>query len=502
MIKTKSISGGVIWSLAGQGLPICVALICIPILIKHLGVERFGLLAFIWMIVGYSSLLDLGIGRALTQGVAERLGRGDHESISAFIQTGIILLLIFGIIVGFGLSISSGWIVKWGLKLPIHLGQEARDAITILSLAVPIIVLGTAFRGILEAHQCFGSINIIKGLTGALLYLSSLGVLFWTREVWVIVVALVLVRLIETLAYMTMCLRLEPTMFSVVSLHTKYVKSIFGFGLWSTLNNLVGTLMTLAYIDRIFISAILGTGALAFYSTPFDMVLRILIIPTALMTVIFPVFSSFGTKSSDQAQKLAEKATNIILYITAPVFMILVILAKPILLLWLGPEFAMRSALNLQLFSIGTFAISLGYVPFALIQAMGRPDLTAKRHLLEIPFYLGISYAAIRSFGLNGSACVWLVWSFVDLWLTYQILDSICPQHGQGSRAVKLWPVGLSFVVSVGLGEITYPLVQFLGAAGLITTFLSWGWNYLLTKEDKESIIRPMSKILGLIAST
>jgi O-antigen/teichoic acid export membrane protein len=497
MTKAKTLSGGVIWNLAGQGLPLVVALICIPILIRHLGLERFGLLAFVWMIVGYSSLLDLGIGRALTQGVAERLGNGDHESIPAFVQTGVILLLAFAIVVGLGLSMTSGWIVRWGLKVPASMGHEAIHSIAILAFAVPIVVLGTAFRGVMEAHQRFRDINIVKGAVGAMLYTSPLVVMVWTTNVPMVVASLVMVRLMETLTYIIICTRLEPRILHKISLHPKHMKPLFGFGLWSTVNNLVGTLMTLAYIDRIFIGAILGTGALAFYSTPFDMVVRTLIIPTALMTVIFPVFSSFGHQGNQQAQDLAEKASNLILYVAAPIFLSLVVVASSLLLFWLGPEFAQRSTINLQLFAIGTFAVSLGYVPFAFIQAMGRPDLTAKRHLVEIPFYLVISYTAIHWKGLRGAAYIWLIWSLVDLWLIYGIMDRMYPRKHNLCRTLRSWPVVLFFILAIGLGRLTHPAAQFLGAVVIVMTFLIWGWRYLLTRDDKASLLRPLPGVFA-----
>ena len=44
-----------------------VALVAIPILVDGLGTARFGILTLAWMVVGYFSLFDLGLGRALTK---------------------------------------------------------------------------------------------------------------------------------------------------------------------------------------------------------------------------------------------------------------------------------------------------------------------------------------------------------------------------------------------------------------------------------------------------
>src|SRR5882672_3000887 len=69
-----------VWNLVGSGAPMIVAVVCIPILIRGLGKDRFGVLTLAWALIGYASLFDIGLGRALTQLVAKKLGSGeDHE---------------------------------------------------------------------------------------------------------------------------------------------------------------------------------------------------------------------------------------------------------------------------------------------------------------------------------------------------------------------------------------------------------------------------------------
>src|SRR5438445_9262905 len=60
-----------LYNILGQALPLAVGLVAIPILTRSLGDTRFGLLALMWAIIGYFSLLDLGLGRATTKFVAE-----------------------------------------------------------------------------------------------------------------------------------------------------------------------------------------------------------------------------------------------------------------------------------------------------------------------------------------------------------------------------------------------------------------------------------------------
>ena len=61
-------------NLVGHLAPLLAALIFVPPLISRLGTERFGFLALAWVLVGYFSLFDLGLGRTLSRLVAERIG--------------------------------------------------------------------------------------------------------------------------------------------------------------------------------------------------------------------------------------------------------------------------------------------------------------------------------------------------------------------------------------------------------------------------------------------
>src|SRR5438876_3369213 len=59
-----------VWNLLGSGAPMLLAVFCIPILIRGLGTDRFGVLTLAWALIGYASLFDLRLRRALTPLVA------------------------------------------------------------------------------------------------------------------------------------------------------------------------------------------------------------------------------------------------------------------------------------------------------------------------------------------------------------------------------------------------------------------------------------------------
>src|SRR5437588_8528932 len=86
----------VLWNLIGQTAPLAVAVVAIPLLVRGLGTERFGILALAWSVMGYFSLFDFGLGRALTQLVAQELGRKNNRDIHNLVWTALGLMLLFG----------------------------------------------------------------------------------------------------------------------------------------------------------------------------------------------------------------------------------------------------------------------------------------------------------------------------------------------------------------------------------------------------------------------
>jgi len=77
----NTLAGNVLYNLLGFVIPLLLAFITIPILIRHLGTARFGLLTIGWMILGYFSLFDLGLGRTLVKVIGEKLAKNESNEI-------------------------------------------------------------------------------------------------------------------------------------------------------------------------------------------------------------------------------------------------------------------------------------------------------------------------------------------------------------------------------------------------------------------------------------
>ena len=396
-----------VWNLVGLGLPLLVALVSIPILIRGLGTDRFGILTLAWVVIGYFSLFDLGLGRAVTKLVADRLGAGASERVPALAWGGVALMFVVGVLGGALLAALTPWLVNEALSIPAELVPETVGAFWILALAMPIVVSTAGLRGVLEAHQRFGLVNAVRLPVGVYTFLAPLAVLPFTVELTAIAAVLCLGKLLAWLAYLAMCTRVAPASRGALRPDRRELRALLSFGGWIAVSNMVGPL--LLYVDRFLIAALLSTSAVAYYSTPHEVLMRLLIVPAAILGVLFPAFSHAFAEGAHQVVPLYARARRVVLAIMVPLALLVILSARPALALWIDDDFAERSAFVAQVLAAAVVVNSAGLVAQSLVQAAGRPDLTAKLHLIEFPLYLAYLWALLGWLGIDGAAVAWLI---------------------------------------------------------------------------------------------
>jgi O-antigen/teichoic acid export membrane protein len=394
------------WSFLGQSFPLLLAAVAIPILIRRLGVDRFGVLSLAWILVGYLSLFDLGIGRATTKLLAETIARGDSAAARSLIWTANFSMTGLGVCVGAALFALAPWLAHSALKIPPPLQSEATRSLCWLAVAVPFVTLTCGLRGMLEAQHNFRAVSALRACLGGMIFLGPLAVLPFSRSLVSVVITLVAARLLSCGLHFWFCMRSLPMFSQAVRWDGRSFARLLGFGGWLTLSNIISPVML--FLDRFLIGSLISISAVAYYTTPSEIVTKLWVLPTALAAVLFPAFSeALALGNHDRADSLYENGVGSTFITLFPPILVVILFAHEGLRLWLGAEFARNSSAILRILAIGVFANSLANIPYALLQASGRPDLTAKLHLIELPCYVGLLYEAIRLRGIEGAALAW-----------------------------------------------------------------------------------------------
>lgn len=467
-----------LYNLLGQVLPLLVALVAIPYVVRGLGPERFGLLSLAWVVLGYFTLFDLGLGRATTKYVAELVGRGEEQRVPEVLWTALAFQLILGLLGAAVLFLVTPFLVERVLHVPPELAAEARRAFTALSLGVPVVLVSSSLLGALEGRQRFDLVNAVRIPASAGTYLlPALGVAL-QADLAHIVLLIIAWRAAAATILLWVNWRTAET-FRATWPNRALARQLIGFGAWVAVSGVVGPV--LVYLERFVLATLTSVAALGYYVAPYEAVTRLWVVPASLATTLFPVFSQLGTsRSLEAAGDLMLRAIRILASLLAPVVLVLVVFSWEIIALWLGPEFAAHSAAVLQILAVGVLVNSLANVPYALVQASGRPDLTAKFHLLELPLHLAATAVLVSRFGVVGAAWAWTLRVSLDAaLLTWAALRLTSPPGARsaGGRAAVTAAVFVSIVVAAGyLKEQLLPGRALLAEAGAAALLLASGY--------------------------
>ncbi len=417
------------WNLLGQIAPILAALVSIPLLLQKIGNERFGLLAIGWMLIGYFSIFDLGLGRALTQSIASRRAQTPDAPVADIIWSGLALMLGLGLLAGLILCLGADYMVTSLLKIAPSLQAEAKQSILLLVPAMPLVVLATGLRGVLEALQAFKLVNLVRTPVGVLTFVAPLLALPFSISLVPIFAMLSGLRLLTLLFFMLACRRALPELSQgriLSRISCQHLPELLRFGGWMTVSNLIGPLMV--NMDRLVIGSVLSLTAVSFYSTPHEMVMRALVVPGAIAGVCFPVFAATDRLS---AQRVFWKSTQAVAICMVLLLLLVLPWADSLLQWWLSAEFARNSAPVLRWLALGVALNGLAHIPFAYVQGIGQSKVTAQFHLFELAVYAPLLYVCIHWQGIVGVAIAWTVRAALDaVCLFYYAMQKMRESHG------------------------------------------------------------------------
>ncbi|MDP3000768.1 MAG: flippase [Bryobacterales bacterium] len=400
------------WNLLGLAAPLLLALFAVPKLIAALGAGAFGLLTLFWSLIGYFSLLDLGLGRALAQVTAANRASGREQAIPPAFWTSLLLMTLLGLL-GAAVSLPfAGWFSALIVNGQPSLQADARACLYLVALSAPVLTVSAALRGFLEAHQRFAPLSAVRIGLGALTFVVPVLLLPYSHRVAAMVASLVLARVLALAVYGWLCFSLMPSLWGARTVDWTAARALLRLGTWMTVSNVISPLMT--YLDRFLIAAILSVSAVAFYATPFEAATKLLIIPGALTGVLFPAFSGALVSDRQSATRLYRRSLLVLASVFLPLSLALAAFARPALALWLGPDFAANTRHVLPILALGIFANGVAGVPFSLIQAAGRPDLTARLHVAEAPLYFAACWLLTKHYGIDGAALAWTGRVLVD----------------------------------------------------------------------------------------
>lgn len=501
-IKSLNLSGRILvrntaLNFIGQVIPLLVGVVTIPFIIRGLGVERFGLLSLSWIILGYFSIFDLGLGRATTKFIAEALGKGKEEDIPRLLWTSVSVQIILGVFGGFVFALVVPFLVEHILKIPMELAVEAKTIFYLLALAVPVVLTFSSFQGVLEATQRFDLVNAVKIPLNTMVFLIPLIGVILGLKLSGIVALILTMRFLGLLILIVFDLSLFPSL-RKFSLSFKLFPYLFSFGGWVTVTSIAVPIFT--YLERFLIASFLSVGILTFYVAPYEIVSRMVILPTSISMTLFPAFSYYGANNENiTIKRMFSRALKYLVLILTPVFVIFIVFAKEILKFWLGKEFVQSSTVILQVLAISFFLNALAYIPFAIIQGLGRPDLKAKLDIVQLPIFIVLCCLLIPKLGLTGAGLAKLGITVIDTLCLFSMAGRITGFKFKEMLSEEMGKVltifSLFTFISLGVKLLPKPLFFDIAIfVCLICVYIFSAFRFVMDNNDRLDILNVIEK--------
>lgn len=387
-----------VFNFFGSALPLAVSLVTVPLYLHQVGTARYGVLAIVWMVQGYFGYFDLGLAAATSNRVAQLSDPDERESL---IWTALALNAVFGAIGGVVLLAVSGVLLA-----QFHIGQgifaEVTAALPWLACAVPIATVSGVLYGALIGCERFGALNAVQVPAGMLFQIAPLATaIIAGPSLQHLIPAAILSSTASLALLIVVVCWAVPLRFSTGP-RLRFIKPLFSYGAWVTVTNLLSPLLSTA--DRLLISGTIGAQAVAYYQVPFNLAMRARILPGVITRTLFPRLSALEQTS---ANELAVAAVRGLAAATTPMIVFGIFLMRPFLTLWTGHDFASRASAVGEVILVGVWVNSLAFIPSSHLQAMGRPGVVARLHLVELVPFVVLLWGALHTFGLVGAALAW-----------------------------------------------------------------------------------------------
>ncbi|RQW28144.1 flippase [Rhodobacteraceae bacterium CH30] len=390
------------WNIAGFIIPSVVAIPSLGIMARELGVERFGIFMIAFAIIGYASIFDAGLSRAVIREIS--IHRNNPTEQSRIIGTSLLTISILGLI-GSATLFSIADLFPHILNTTKQYHHEVISSIKILSTAIPIFLATMIWTAHLEGLERFKNINLQKIASTTLIAGLPVLALQSAPTLENAILGLVIARLATaTLAFLMSKIALngEPLAVNKITFHR-----LIKFGGWITVSNIISPIMV--YFDRFIISNTLGASKVGYYAAPSEAISKLLAIPGAIARALFPRLSSTSNNKS-----LHQSGALAIFIICLPICMIIFFGAEKIIELWLGNKYIDQSTTILKILSIGFLFNAMAQIPFTSLQSKGRSKTTALVHACEVGPYLATLLYLTNTLGLNGAAIAWSLRTAVD----------------------------------------------------------------------------------------
>ncbi|WP_321795534.1 oligosaccharide flippase family protein [Caballeronia sp. J97] len=413
----KSMVRNVAINFTGLILPTFVSLATVPAYIRLVGVERYGVISLVWTLIGYFSILDLGMSMAAQHRIAKAHAAGDADQRIRVFWSAVWLNFATGVIGGLAIYFGAILYTAYVADSAPALQREVYRALPWLALAIPVANVSWVFAGAINAMERFGVYNANQTFGTFLFQLLPLGAAWLIApNLQTVIAAAVIARLIAALLLARASFRLLGVR-RIDWPKRDVAGGLFRFGGWMLVSSI--TTMLTDSLDRVLLGAHLGARFVTYYTVPQNLVTRLNMLPNAMVRTLFPRLSAIDRSD---ANGMAATSLEFLNGVFTPLALFAMLVLEPFLHVWIGSDLAVASAPVGRILVIAVWLVGQASVTRILIQSQIDPATAARAGLFQLPFFVALLWVGIERFGLVGAAGVVALRALVDyavlLWMS------------------------------------------------------------------------------------
>lgn len=496
MSHIRTIGLGTITGTISNMVSLAAGIITVPLLVRALGTDAYGLLGVVSSVVGFVGMADLGLASTLMTAMSYAKAREDYGTVSRLYSGGLLvytplMFVLFGIA---ALVIYAPWFsVAKLLSIPPALEDIAELTILImLGYTMMNAFWGGVVKAVYHGVNEITVYNTIQTAYNVAFALAFIAYLLWGNVTLFgvafmqgagSVVRLVIQHVIARVRY--------PWLSFVMS--TKSVHAVRPLLQYSAILFLSTTAaVILERSDNIVIAHFVGLAAVAVYSLAY----KLFYLPAAMLPIVTAsaptVAMLYEKKDWDALGRFYRKILRANVIVKFAIFSFLVVFAREIITAWVGRDLFAGYATVVAIF--GAFMLFVWNGSHALFfWAMQKFTPGLKANVIAIMINLALSIILVQRIGMVGVAIgTFVSFLVVNAWYLPKELKKELPIHPAREAAtllVRLVPLLVALVASRELlfAFISVPAWQYVGAAFIGLVFVVM--VYMVGFEDAERTI-------------
>ena len=436
--------------LANSGWSAILSLAVVPLYLKYLGIESYGLIGFFAPTQALFQLLDMGMAPTINREVARCTASGNMREARNLLHTLAVIYWVVAVVIVLLVFALAPAISKYWLQSKSLTPDTIFHAVVLMGVGVAARWPVGLYQGALMGAQRLAvssSINIMMVTIGSL---GAIGILVFISPtieaffIWQAAVGLVYAGVMRLAAWRVMGVE-KFQEFDLAAL-----KRVWRFSAGMSLIALSGII--LSQLDKVILSKLLGLEEFGKYMLATVVVSGLYALVTTFFNVVYPRFSAMvATGNTLQLEESYRLSTRVLAIVLFPLAMFLALFAEEVLIAWTGNVgIAMSVAPLVTLLVIGSALHGVMYMPYALQLAYGDTRLPLFITLILIVLLVPLIVLLTLTRGAQGAAIAWLAlhvaYLIIGTWLTHRHL-----LKGIGLAWI-LRDVGIPFVVTAIVG--------------------------------------------------